>query len=114
MSFEQNKSEFQNIVRTIIEKLVSNEFDLLYELDYTKELSAEIIRNEISAYPGVLCMLSDYALDNLDIYDTLFANQHVVDVPLWFDGVESDLTLTCRIYEIEGDFLFSIEDLHVL
>ena len=94
--------------------LVNGQFELIYENDYAKKLSIDDVKDEILAYPSKLTIPPDVFFENLDLYETNFENQIWIDIPLWFNYIESDLTLSCLIYEINNEYLFSIEDIHVL
>lgn len=108
------KERIEMTVKSLLEMLILGCFDLAHSVDYAKKISLEDIRKEILAYPGKLTMPPDNQLNDLDLYETNFDNQIYVDIPLWFDNEESDLTLSCRIYNIENEYYFSIEDIHVL
>ena len=102
-------------MRSLIEMLIQGHFDLIFDLDYMKSISINDVRDEIQAFPGHLSMPPDDNFQNLDIYETDFINQLLIDFPLWFDHLESDLTLQCRIFDVgEEQYRYSIEDIHVL
>ena len=102
-------------MKNLIEMLVLGHFDLVFDLDYMKSITLKDIKDEILAFPGQLTIPADANFQNLDIYETDFANQVCIDFPLWFNNSESDLTLQCRIFDVgEREYRYSIEDIHVL
>ncbi|TLU96982.1 DUF7668 domain-containing protein [Dyadobacter luticola] len=101
-------------VKKMLELLVLGHFELAYDLDYSKILNVEAISDEIVAYPGHLTMPPESELLQLDIYETNFENQVWIDIPLWFDDTESDLTLGCTICDTATELRYSIQDIHVL
>jgi hypothetical protein len=109
------KARIVETVKNLIEMLVSGRFYLVYELDFIKSISKEDLKNEILAFPGQLTMPPSESFQTLDIYETNFNNQLCIDFPLWFNHTESDLTLQCRIFDVDGgQYRYSIEDIHVL
>jgi hypothetical protein len=108
------KEKIEKTVRLLLERLVQNDFEFVYDNDYTKKLSIEDVRDEVLAYPGILTMPPIDKLKDLDLYDTNFENQVWVDISLWFGNEESDLTLSCLIYDVSGKYHYSLEDIHVL
>ena len=108
------KEKIEEIVKILLERLIQGRFELVYNNDHTQKLSVEEIKDEILAYPGVLTLPPIEQLSNLDLYDTNFENQVWVDIPLWFDNEESDLTLSCLVYNIDNIYYYSVEDIHVL
>jgi hypothetical protein len=106
--------EIRKTVKMLLESLIKGDFELVFNNDFTKKLSIEDVRDEISSYPGVLTLPPLVQLNELDLYDTNFENQIWIDIPLWFDNEESDLTMSCIIYNIGEKYHYSIEDIHIL
>ncbi|MBB6005451.1 hypothetical protein [Arcicella rosea] len=110
---EKNKIEIT--VKYLLKLIINHQFDLIFENNLYKKISKEDFEEEVLTHPGKLTMPPIYQLNNLDFYETNFDNQVWVDVPLWFDHKESDLTLSCLIYNVnEEEYKYSIEDIHVL
>lgn len=109
------KKKIENIVKKLLDLMLEQQFEIIYDNDIQKKISQEVLGKEITAYPGTLTKPPAYQLNNLDLYETNFDNQVWIDIPLWFDNEESDLTLSCIIYDVnEAEYKFSIEDIHIL
>lgn len=109
-----NIAMIKKTIKELLESLIGGSFELVFKNDFAKKISIEDIKDEILAYPGVLTLPPIEQLNNLDLYDTNFENQLWVDIPLWFNNEESDLTLSCLVYNIDNEYHYSIEDIHVL
>lgn len=112
------KTLIKNTASFIVKLLAAKSYNQLHELDYNKELPLGYIEHAVAEYGGEVTVAPEdkaYRIDvirHVDIKDKIF-----VDVLLWFDGQESDLTLQCVFHTdgiLHGLYRFSITDLDVL
>jgi len=100
-------------LRTIVALLSERAFDLLYEIDMCKRIPASEMAEALDQYPGTFTYPPPDAFEGPDVYE-VSANEVRVDFDLWVDGEESDLTLCCSFYNMEGRIGFCVDDIHVL
>jgi hypothetical protein len=76
-------------------------------------ISAAEIQLAIEEYPGMATIPPDSAFDKMDIY--AINNKAIsIDMDLWYDDKQSDLTLSCRLTEKDGKIGYNIENIHIL
>ena len=108
------KIEIENTIRKIVSWLISKDYSQLFINDFQKSISPEEIQSAIKDYRGNLTMPNNECfINDLDIYE-ISENKITVDFDLWFDDKRSDLTLSCTIINENGNYKYSIDNIHVL
>lgn len=109
--------EVVSLVKKLVESLVANDIDGLVRRGENGRLSKEEIVNTLQDYPGEISLPPDEAYSNAveyAIYDKKLEARKV-EFDLWFDGDVSDLTLSVDVRKGGfGNFVISIDDIHVL
>lgn len=109
--------EIVSVIKRLVESLVANDIDGLVRRGENGRLSKEEIINALQDYPGEISLPPDEAYSNAieyAIYDKKLEARKV-EFDLWFDGYESDLTLSADVRKGDsGNFVISIDDIHVL
>jgi hypothetical protein len=104
-------------VRFLVELLVAGKYARLYELDREKQLSAELLSAAVAEYGGHLT-LPPPPFPRIDLYQQASSpHRRFLDVRLWVNGEESDLTLQCTLFtnEVQEErYPFAITDLLVM
>lgn len=110
------KTVIQSVLKKINGLLVDKNYNLLYQLDVNKRITADEIEEAISEYGGEVTFPPVEAFDKIHVYEYDDDKDEVmVESYLWIDGEESDLTLSCEIVEYaDGVVYFSLDDIHVL
>ncbi|MET4076851.1 hypothetical protein [Hymenobacter sp. UYCo722] len=112
------KNRIKATVSFIIDCLAARKYGLLHELDYSQELPSDYIEKAVAEHGGVVTSAPNNrayrigVVRHSDIADKIF-----VDVLLWFDGQESDLTIQSTFHTDmiqHGLYRFSITDLDTL
>ena len=110
-----------NLLKECVECFVRKDFKQIEKRGFSGRLSIEEIKNAIYSFPGKISMPPSYAFNNFDKYDYEIKESEkekalcFIEFNLWFDGDESDLTLSSEIIENnKGEYLLKIEDIHVL
>ncbi|EGR0592566.1 MULTISPECIES: DUF7668 domain-containing protein [Enterobacteriaceae] len=109
--------EIVSVIKRLVESLVANDIDGMVRQGENGRLSKEDIFNTLQDYPGEISLPPDEAYSNAveyAIYDKK-PEARKVEFDLWFDGYESDLTLSADVRKGDsGNFVISIDDIHVL
>ena len=105
-------SEIKKIVKRVVQKLVNEEFESLYQDDYWKRCDVADIKRVLAEYGGTLTMPPEIAFDKMEIY-AISKEKTTLDCTLWNNGEESDLTLVCELKVVDGQIRYAVEDLLV-
>ena len=104
-------------VRYIVELLTAMDYARLYQLDKEKQLSVELLSTAVQEYGGQLT-LPPLPFPRIEIFQQeSLPNRQFVDVRLWVDGEESDLTMQCTLFtnEVQNErYAFAITDMLVM
>ncbi|MGY3088493.1 hypothetical protein ACVWYF_001526 [Hymenobacter sp. UYAg731] len=112
------KNRIKATASFIVNCLFDENYALLHELDCSQESPPNYIENAVEAYGGAVTLIPDDktyrigVIRHADIPDRIF-----VDILLWFDNQESDLTLQCTFHidkVLDGLYRFSITELDIL
>jgi hypothetical protein len=102
----------------LLDWLVSGDYEAIERFTGGSRLSAEVLRQAVSAYGQRLAMPPTAALDQLDVVeiDGAFPKAWSVRVDLWTASEgRSDLSLECTLTDRQGDLLMAeVDNLHVL
>ena len=107
------KETVLNAVKDIVLNLIWKNYREVVEKDTMKLIPAKELQIAIEEYPGSITMPPDNAFDKMDIY-VINDKTIAVDMDLWYDDKQSDLTLSCKIMENGGKIGYSIENVHIL
>ncbi len=108
--------EIINAVKTIEGILISKNYKNLSSEKRTNRLSNDEVEKAIKNYGGSVTERPALSLSDLQVIKiegSDFDTYHV-DYDLYIDGKQSDLTLSLIVTNIDGNYVASIEDLHVL
>ena len=104
-------------VRYIVELLTASNYARLYQLDKEKQLSVELLSTAVQEYGGQLTF-PPLPFPRIDLYQQEGQpNRQFVDVRLWVEGEESDLTMQCTLFtnEVqEARYAFAVTDILVM
>ncbi len=98
----------------IVSLFVNEDYQNLFTLDRTKEISPEILRETIISYGGDMTLPPEETYDTIDIYEIEnddLTIDYAIDFYFWFNHQKSDLTLKVTIFD-NGDF--EIVDIRIL
>ena len=95
----------------VVQNLSAGNYLNVYNNDLNKRLSINDMKRAINEYKGIINLPPLIAYDKFYDYDNEYSEENFIEFNLWFDGEESDLTLSVTIYEKGG---YSIEDIRVL
>lgn len=111
MELLQIKSALQHIMRLLAEK----EYTLIYAEDALKRITADELQLAIEEYGGNVTLPPEEAYDNIYIYTHDDAeNECTVEMYVWINQEQSDLTLSCDL-AVDGKlFQYAINDILVL
>ncbi len=108
-----DKEKISNVLRYIVDTLLSGRYEKLVEDDNQKLLTPDEIKMAIEEYKGVLTIPPEEAFDSFDTCE-VNENEAAIDFDLWMDHSKSDLTLSLNIVNDNGVYRYSIENIHVL
>lgn len=110
-----DKKKIYRTVEEVLNLLVSQSYQEIYDRDLEKRLPPEQIKGAIDEFQGNVSLPSNNILPSIEIYPIDDNKDEVfIDVDLWIDNEPSDLTLQMGIKNINGTYRFSIHDMHVL
>ena len=92
---------------------VEKNYAAVVKEDSVKLIPAADIQLAIEEYPGIATMPPNSAFNKMDIY-VINDKEISIDMDLWYDDKQSDLTLSCRLIEKDGKIDYSIESIHIL
>ena len=108
--------EITSAIKTIEDILISKNYSNLSSKKRTNRLSNEEVEKMIKNYGGSITERPSESLADLQVIKIEgndFDTYHV-DYDLYIDSKQSNLTLSLIVTNDNGDFVASIEDLHVL
>lgn len=108
------KEDIYMLVKKCVELLVSGNLLEIDKSGMNGRLSLEEVRHALSEYPGELTIPPADAYERMHIYERAPTGWQNVEFELWYNGNESDLTLSVRVREISGRGELQIMDIHVL
>ena len=109
------KEDINLLIYEVVELLVNSKYEELYANDKNQRVPADELKGAIESYRGHLTMPPNEAIDKYEIYTIEKDKEYVIEYELWFDNVQSDLTLTLNVERDEDNVVhYSIEDVHVL
>ncbi|MBA4852199.1 hypothetical protein [Emticicia sp. BO119] len=105
------KEKINKTLQSVVKNLAIGNFNLVFESDKNQRLNIVEIETVIKEYGGTITFPPAHAFNNYVGYSRENEKENFIEFNLWFDDVESDLTLSITIYETEE---YSIEDIRVL
>jgi hypothetical protein len=105
------KIEIKKILKKLVKNISLCSYSLVFNSDKHKRLSTQEIEIAIISYKGNISVPPNNAFDLFYDYGKEDSNENFIEFNLWFDGKESDLTLSVTFFS-SGEY--SIEDIHVL
>lgn len=109
-----NRKKITSIIKKVLKLLLDSDYQKVYKLDSRKLLSAEEIQKAVEDYTGKLTLPPPNIIKEVYIYETEDHNEVYVDIELWYEGEESDVTLSMSIINKNNEYDFSIENIHIL
>jgi hypothetical protein len=90
------RSNIADKLRALIFDIVTGDFRKIESSGQMGRLTSEDLLRIISEYPGTLTMPSESAVNSFRLYPIKDSHppQYFLELELWFDGAESDLTLS--------------------
>lgn len=93
--------------------LVAGDYNTLYKNSYGQAIPPDILHEILTDYGGNVTMPPYFnAETRIAIYDR--DEYHQVNIDVWIDNIQSDLTLTIELQMIDNTLRYNIYDLHVL
>lgn len=111
---DMNKQVYLDIVKTIIGFLYIKDYEGVLNDDYAENLTSQEIETALTEYGGEVTIPPEDSYNKMNIYKVRDRDEVSIDFNLWIDNVESDLTLTVRIINVNGVPKYTIEGIHVL
>ena len=105
-----------SLLKALVADLVSANFEFIFSGGRNGRLSLPEIKNALSEYPGVITPMPEEAFNRVYYYPRINheETQGSAEIDLWFDGENSDLTLSVDYALHDGKWHISIDDIHVL
>ncbi|ODC02567.1 hypothetical protein BFW38_02400 [Terasakiispira papahanaumokuakeensis] len=110
-------SEIKLLLKNLVLLIVGSRYAEIVNRGENGRLSASEMEDAINDYPGVITIPPDTAYDTAYVYDIYDNNTEArkIEFDLWYDDEVSDLTLSVDVHKDEkGDFVITIDDIHVL
>lgn len=108
------KEDIKKLVEKLILELSKGNYSIINQDPYKSRISPEMMKKEIEEYGERLVELPEGKLDEIEvIYIKDNRSNYAMDVDLWTEKGESDLTLSLTITE-EPEVLIEIDNLHIL
>ncbi len=109
-----NQLDIKIVLRQCVEMLVLGNIHGVESAGMNGRLSVEEICLAIQDYPGTMTLPPASAYDRAHIYMANADGWQNVEFELWYEGRESDLTLSIRVRDSVKGPQLQIQDIHVL
>lgn len=93
--------------------LVAGDYDTLYKNSYGQAMPPGVLHEILTDYGGTVT-IPPYFNDNTRISIIDREEYHQVNIDIWIDNIQSDLTLSIEMQMIDNTPRYNIYDLHVL
>lgn len=107
----------KQLLKNLVLLIVGAKFSEIVAREENGRLSARDIEEAIKDYPGAISVPPESAYDDAYIYDVYDADTEArkIEFDLWYDNESSDLTISVDVHKNRnGEFVISIDDIHVL
>lgn len=107
----------KNLLKSLVALLVNSKFSEIVDQNENGRLSLTDIETALKDYPGTITLPPESAYDAACVYDMYDEKTEArqIEFDLWYDDEVSDLTLSVDVRKNDsGEFVISIDDIHVL
>ncbi|MFN8396987.1 MAG: hypothetical protein U0176_20340 [Bacteroidia bacterium] len=116
MDLSPNRERVTALLKSIVTRLLSGDYESLESAQYEQVNSAEELQYGIEEYPGRLTMPPDWAFYEWDAIPVTVSNgpEWALVFDLWYDDEVSDNILEMSVFEVDGQLEFTIDNIHVM
>ncbi len=99
----------ENVIRDIVNNLLSNESNLFFDGIYKSRVGLEDYKRVIEEYGGTLTSPPNDSFSKANVIESPDSKTFVIEYYLWIDNIESDLSIVIEININESGEIESIE-----